>query len=325
MGATYYTTDGKVHAFFNNTSNHETEVMFNSDGTGTVDWGDGAPESFSSGYVYHTYSTKGSFHCSIDTSNATWVDFGTSDQSKQAYATKITHVFYPSTIVSFGNTFNHCFNLEAVVIPKGILNIRAGSFLDCVSLKSIVIPNGVNEFGDSVFEDDSCLETISSPCSTTTCGSGFLSGCHALKNITIPNCTVGFRFLYDCHALRKITMAVANTSWPKYFFHYPWSLQSVILPDTLASIAANAFEGANSLQSIIIPASVSEIGAQAFLNCRSLYSVTLLATTPPTLSNANAFDLSYQKKIYVPAESVAAYKAATNWDTFGSIIEAIPS
>ena len=51
----------------------------------------------------------------------------------------------------------------------------------------------------------------------------------------------------------------------------------------------------------------------------------IYATTPPALANSNAFTANNINKIYVPAASVNAYKTASNWSTFASYIEAIPS
>jgi len=78
------------------------------------------------------------------------------------------------------------------------------------------------------------------------------------------------------------------------------------------------------LTSVTIPNSVTSISQQAFDNCTALTSVIVLATTPPTLGNVNAFNNNHaDRKIYVPADSVAAYKAATRWSTYASVIQAI--
>lgn len=45
----------------------------------------------------------------------------------------------------------------------------------------------------------------------------------------------------------------------------------------------------------------------------------VLPTTPPTLANTNAFTaIPADCIIYVPAASLAAYQAATNWSTYAS-------
>lgn len=55
-------------------------------------------------------------------------------------------------------------------------------------------------------------------------------------------------------------------------------------------------------------------------NCTNLQSVTFTATTPPTISSAMFQNSSVTFKIYVPAESVAAYKSATVFSQYASRI-----
>ena len=102
-------------------------------------------------------------------------------------------------------------------------------------------------------------------------------------------------------------------------------LVKVYLPSSVTSIGSSAFNNCRALSSIVIPSSVTSIDNSAFNSCYALGIVTILATTPPALGGTSAFNTTYQKRIYVPASSVDAYKAATNWSTFASIIYAIPS
>ena len=53
-------------------------------------------------------------------------------------------------------------------------------------------------------------------------------------------------------------------------------------------------------------------------------SVIMKPTTPPVIFSST-FDTSYTYPIYVPAESVDAYKAATNWSSLADRIQAIPT
>ena len=93
----------------------------------------------------------------------------------------------------------------------------------------------------------------------------------------------------------------------------------------VTKIGSNAFAVCASLASVEIPSNITSIGRAAFSECISLASLTVLATTPPTLA-VDAFDrVSSNLVIYVPAESVETYKAATNWSNYASKIQAIPS
>ena len=95
--------------------------------------------------------------------------------------------------------------------------------------------------------------------------------------------------------------------------------------DGITSITSYAFYQCANLTSVEIPSNVTWIGSSVFNSCSVLTSVTIEATTPPTLGT-NVFNgTSENLVIYVPAGSVDAYKAATNWSTYASRIQAIPS
>ena len=68
----------------------------------------------------------------------------------------------------------------------------------------------------------------------------------------------------------------------------------------------------------MIPDSVTSIEQGAFLFWELVPYVEIQAITPPTLANSNAFNNQNNAPIYVPDESVEAYK--TSWSTLASRI-----
>ena len=86
----------------------------------------------------------------------------------------------------------------------------------------------------------------------------------------------------------------------------------------IQAIRTEAFKGCTSLKSITIPDGVAEIGGSAFYGCTSLKEVYCKPTTPPAGSRY-MFDKSYPI-IYVPRNSVEAYKAAQYWSDYASYI-----
>ena len=107
---------------------------------------------------------------------------------------------------------------------------------------------------------------------------------------------------------------------PSLFFGDDDSLESIIIPDGITTISSGAFDDCGSLTSVTIPASVTTIRMWAFEDCRSLTSVYCRPTTPPTgaayMFNNNASN----RIIYVPMESVEAYKTAEYWRGYADAI-----
>lgn len=132
-----------------------------------------------------------------------------------------------------------------------------------------------------------------------------------------------------------------------YAFSYCTNLESVELPastkflnqasflnctalttinlDNVVRIESSAFMYCRSLSAITLSNQISYIGSSAFSQCSNLVSVTIPNNTPPTLGGAPFTNTHADLVIYVPAESVEAYKTASGWSTYASKIQAIPN
>jgi hypothetical protein len=108
-----------------------------------------------------------------------------------------------------------------------------------------------------------------------------------------------------------------------YAFRYHTSLTSVTIPDSVTSIGEQAFRECTGLTSVMIGSGVTYIGGSAFHVGIAYPSVTIYATTPPTVGES-AFKSMRGYPIYVPRESVYAYKRATGWSNWSGRIQAIP-
>lgn len=87
----------------------------------------------------------------------------------------------------------------------------------------------------------------------------------------------------------------------------------------MVSINGQAFRSCTALKEIWIPQNVKNIYAYAFLGCSALKKFVSLPTTPPVLA-ADVLPGSTLSYIYVPDESVDAYKAASKWSGYASKI-----
>lgn len=103
-----------------------------------------------------------------------------------------------------------------------------------------------------------------------------------------------------------------------------YSLENFPYSESLEHIYDSAFYKCTSLTSVTIPSSIVSIGNYAFAGCTGLTSVTMEGTTPPTLGSYAFYneqgDVKLPIKIYVPAESVDTYKAASGWSDYADRI-----
>ena len=179
------------------------------------------------------------------------------------------------------------------------MSIEQGAFGGCTGLLSVTIGNGVTSIGQVAFYECTALTSVTIPNSVTSIGMGAFSHCSSLGSVTISN---------------------SVTSIERETFEYCSSLTSVTIPNSVTSIGDWAFENCTGLTSVTIPNSVTSIGDEAFSECSALTSVTNYATTPQTIDEYVFYNINLSAcTLYVPAESVNAYKAATIWKNCGSI------
>lgn len=147
-----------------------------------------------------------------------------------------------------------------------------------------------------------------------------------VTTLNIPDGTtkIGDYAVYEYRSLTEVTIPNTVTSIGAYAFDSCRELTDVTIPETVTTIGDSAFRECHSFRNVIIPSSVTNIDTWAFYQCAYLNSITVLAATPPTLGS-NTFSVTNSCPIYVPAESVDAYKAATNWSAYADRIQAIPT
>ena len=171
------------------------------------------------------------------------------------------------------------------------------------------------------FQGLKTLKSIRLP-EITLIGDGAFYDCTSLTSITIPESvtSIGDYAFSDCTSLTSITIPESVTSIGAYAFDDCTSLTSVIIPEGVTSIGYCAFSDCTSLTSVIIPQSVTSIGNYAFSgesygSNTSLISVYCKAQIPPTIG----YSVFSVEKIYVPQESVDAYKR--EWKGYADKIE----
>ncbi|MBO7264440.1 MAG: leucine-rich repeat protein [Alistipes sp.] len=235
----------------------------------------------------------------------------------------LTSVTIPDSVTTIGSSaFSSCSRLTSVTIPDSVTSIGSWAFRDCSSLTSITIPDSVTTIGEGAFFACSSLTSVTIGDSVTTIGDGAFLGCGSLTSVTIPDSvtSIGSWAFQDCSNLTSVTIPDSVTTIGDLAFYNCSRLTSVTIPNSVTTIGEGAFEGCSSLTSVTIPNSVTKIGEGAFSYCSRLTSVYCKAATPP-VGNWDMFEgNTSDRKIYVPMESVEAYKSASYWKNYADDI-----
>lgn len=124
----------------------------------------------------------------------------------------------------------------------------------------------------------------------------------------------------------KIKINCQPTRLGNHFLSDFVNLTSLDIPSTVTELGTMCFSGCGFL-TFTIPSQITTLGDEPFRKCLSLHTVYCEPTTPPTAGTwANIFNgCTALAHIYVPSESVEAYKQAKGWSDYASFIEAMPS
>ena len=221
------------------------------------------------------------------------------------------------------SAFSDCSSLTSVTIPDSVTTIGNGAFEYCYSLTSVTIPDSVTTIGNYAFYECRSLTSVTIGDSVTTIGDGAFYYCDSLTSVTIPDSvtTIGDHAFRNCSSLTSLTIGDGVTTIGDSAFAHCISLTSVTIPDSVTTIGDDAFYECISLTSVIIGDSVTTIGYAAFYKCSSLISVYCKAVTPPAGGSWMFYGNASGRKIYVPMESVDAYRMPSGWWEYADAIE----
>lgn len=208
----------------------------------------------------------------------------------------------------------------SIKIPDGTTKLVRG-FDGVSALTAVTIPSSVTSISNNVFRGTR-IRNVEVPSSVANIGASVFQGCSALTSVTYNSSVYNSSLFSGCTSMQQIDMpnivGISTSMFSRCF-----ALTSVTIPDSCTTIGENAFDSCKSLKNVTIGSGCTSIGNRAFFgaypNTVNLETLTITATTPPSIGT-NAIG-GTAVVIYVPAESVEAYKTA--WTEYESKIQAI--
>ncbi len=256
--------------------------------------------------------------------------------------------------------FWHYATLKSISIPNSVVEIGTRALSECFVLEDISIPNSVKTIGELVFAYSRNVKSIKFPDGDYSVGYGPTFGCASLERMTGKYTTSDNRALIIDGKLVSIatgnisTYKIPNTvttierylyrgfereGWLESFSGRfatadgkcliednvlkavaPKNMENFTIPEGVTKIYSYILYNCGYLMSVTIPKSVTSIERGAFYDCDLLQSVYCKPTIPPTIETKVFDDNAVGRKIYVPTESVNAYKSAKYWKDYADYI-----
>ncbi len=244
--------------------------------------------------------------------------------------TSLTKVTFPSSVTYIGSSaFYGCTGItEITCLPTSVPEVKEYTFLNVPTTIPVYVPVGsVTKYQKTdywknftniqafTFEVDGIHYAYLGEDNVEVCFKGAYWDSFTGEytgDVTIP-ATVS----YDGKTYNVTVIGESS-------FQNCSGLTGITIPSGVTTIGNSAFMDCTGLTSVTIPSSVTTIDNNAFAKCTSFTEITSLASVPPTAESYTFYKVPTTIPVYVPASSVAAYKAANYWKNFTNI-QAIPA
>ena len=193
-----------------------------------------------------------------------------------ANCSKLKNVTFPASVTEIGvGAFWNCTSLKDVSFASGSkLEILGGSAFQGSGLTKVTLPSSLQKIGNYAYMECASLTEAILPEGLVIIGENAFQDCSALKALSLPSTLE--QVMYDaflrCFNIQRVELYTACdiSSIPCQD-----SLTTVIIGDSVTSIARNAFSGFVKLTDVTIGKSVEVIGRNSFNGCTALKSITI--------------------------------------------------
>ena len=227
------------------------------------------------------YTDRGEVFCGCSSLKTITVPEGVTTLMADVFKNcgQFTEIRLPSTLTIIGAySMAGCTGLTEMTVPATVTELREGAFKNCTGLRTVVLPDGLKELYAYVFSGCTGLKKITLPDSVTTMGFRVFENCTGLTSVNYPvsltSCPNNYGAGYSdrgelfcgCSSLRKIVIPEGVRTIVPYSLRYMQKVETVVLPNSVTSLGANAFADCSGLEKIWIPATVTAIEKSTFSN-----------------------------------------------------------
>lgn len=222
-----------------------------------------------------------------------------------SYSSNLCGAFqFPENLVYLGrNAFwgqSGSFDCEELVIPEGIKIVPEGAMRYNIRAKRLVLHDGITEIARYAFNNANISGELYLPSSIRIIEESAFSDGQYSGTLKLPE-----KLLY---------------LGPNAFSGCRRLTGELRIPSSLEFIEESAFAYCSLLESLYIPEYVTYIGNNAFNGCTGVNYITCMAKEPPVLGTDVFAGLNMGLvQVYVPEESVEAYRHADGWKDFISL------
>ena len=185
----------------------------------------------------------------------------------------ITNIFIPATVTAIDNyAFQNCTDLDTINFNEGLKSVGLYAFYKCTAVVEIALPNSVESIGAYAFANCSNLAEFNYPVNWTS--------------VTRATSSSSYGHHFDnCTKLKTISIPDGAKVIPRAAFAYATYLRNVSIPNSVQTVAAEAFKECTAITSISLSEGITQIGQEAFRGCIYLSKIEF----PSTLKSIDHF------------------------------------
>jgi len=250
------------------------------------------------------------------------------------FCTELEHLKLSKSLTELpAQLISSCPKLKVLDIPSSVKKVDATNLVWCNSLEQIVFRDGLEEIvnGTALIVERGHLKEVNYPKTLRKIPGGLFHNCPAVKEFNIDPENPYFWAIEGAIYTKdgKKLIAVPDAWREEFIVHdgteeidgFVFSdfsnLKKIVLPESLKIIGHRAFDGCETLKELRIPCNVESIDYRALDECKSLRKLVIEAAKPPKMvdvsRNWDFADGNKKMVVYVPHDSLKAYKAANGW------------